>query len=124
MKFKLDENFGTRTQQIFRQRGHDVQTVREETLQGSSDRRIYDVCCNEARCLVTFDLDFADPIHFPPKKSGGIIVIRVPRNPSLSLLEALIENFLNALEREPFDRDLWIVEIGRIRIRQTETRTK
>jgi hypothetical protein len=28
MKFKLDENFGTRTQELFRAAGHDVQTVR------------------------------------------------------------------------------------------------
>jgi len=29
MKFKLDENFGTRTQQLFQTQGHDVMTVRE-----------------------------------------------------------------------------------------------
>ena len=27
MKFKLDENFGTRTQQIFESQGHDIKTV-------------------------------------------------------------------------------------------------
>ena len=29
MKFKLDENFGTRTQQLFREAGHNVQTVHD-----------------------------------------------------------------------------------------------
>jgi len=29
MKFKLDENFGTRTQKIFRLAGHDIHTVFE-----------------------------------------------------------------------------------------------
>jgi hypothetical protein len=33
-EFKLDENFGIRTQQIFRSAGHDVHTVRDEQLQG------------------------------------------------------------------------------------------
>lgn len=124
MKFKLDENFGTRAQRIFRNRGHDVQTVRDEALQGSSDRRLYDICCAENRCLVTLDLDFADPTRFPPKKSGGIVVIRTPRNPNLPLLEGMIQHFLGALEQEPFEQDLWIVEPGRIRIHQTKTGSK
>lgn len=62
MKFKLDENFGRRTQSLFRARGHDVQTVIEEGLAGVSDRR------------------------------------------------------------EPFARDLWIVEVGRVRIHQAGDR--
>lgn len=40
MKFKLDENFGQRTQDVFRQAGHDVHTIREEGLIGASDNSI------------------------------------------------------------------------------------
>ena len=120
MKFKLDENFGTRTQQIFRAAGHDVQTVRDEELQGSSDQYLYEVCCTEQRCLVTLDLDFADIIRFPPNQTGGIVVIRVPRNPSLSLLERLIQQFLQMLTQMSVEKQLWIVEVGRIRVHQSE----
>ncbi len=116
MKFKLDENFGTRTQRIFRAAGHDVQTVREQGLQGCSDRHLYEVCCSERRCLVTLDLDFADVVRFPPAETGGIVVIRVPRNPSLRLLEQLIKQFLQALVETSMNGHLWIVEVGRIRI--------
>ena len=87
MKFKLDENFGTRTQEIFRVAGHDVQTVRGQEIQGCLDRHLYEVCCTEQRCLVTLDLDFADVTCFPPTSACGIVIIRVPRNPSLTLLE-------------------------------------
>lgn len=121
MKFKLDENFGTRTQQLFRAAGHDVQTVRDEGLQVSSDQYLYQVCCTEQRCLVTLDLDFADIIRFPPNQTSGIVVIRVPRNPSLSLLERLIRQFLQMLTQTPVKKLLWIVEIGRIRVHQLET---
>jgi predicted nuclease of predicted toxin-antitoxin system len=92
MKFKLDENFGTRTQHIFKKAEHDVQTVRQELLQGASDQCIYEVCCKERRCLVTLDLDFSEVTRFPPDKSCGIAVIRLPRNPSLDLLEKLFSN--------------------------------
>lgn len=120
MKFKLDENFGKRTQQLFRMGGHDVQTVREERLQGSPDQSIFDHCCHEQRCLVTLDLDFSDVIRFPPNQTAGIAVIRVPQNPSLPLLESLIRQFLLALNSASINRQLWIIEIGRIRVHQSE----
>lgn len=120
MKFKLDENFGKRTQQIFQAGGNDVLTVRDQELQSCSDNQLYKVCCSEQRCLVTLDLDFADVTRFPPEKSGGIVVIRVPKNPSLALLEQLIRQFLQSLAQMSVDNSLWIVEIGRIRIHQTE----
>ena len=118
MKFKLDENFGTRTQHIFQTSGYDVQTVRQEALQGANDFRLFEVCVREQRCLVTLDLDFADVTRFRAVRTAGIVVIRVPRNPSLPLLESLIRQFLTALERMPIGGDLWIVEVGRIRVHQ------
>jgi predicted nuclease of predicted toxin-antitoxin system len=119
MKFKLDENFGTRTQHVFKDAGHDVQTVREESLEGATDQYLYQVCCEEQRCLVTLDLDFADVIRFPPQETGGIVVIRVSRNPTLALLERLVRQFLESLNRMSVEERLWIVEIDRIRIHQT-----
>ena len=124
MKFKLDENFGVRTQKIFLPHDHDVLTVREQQLQGCADQTMYDVCRSERRCLVTLDLDFADVLRFPPQQAHGIVVIRVPQNPTLLLVEQLIRQFLKALETMTIDKKLWIVEIGRIRIHQTEDAEK
>lgn len=120
MKFKLDENFGTRTQQLFRSHGHDVLTVRDQNLQGCADQRLYEVCRVEQRCLVTLDLDFSDVMRFPPQQAHGIVVIRVPHNPTLPLLEQLVRQFLKMLETLPLAKKLWIVETGRIRVHQTE----
>lgn len=120
MKFKLDENFGTRTQHLFRTNGHDVLTVRDQQLQGSSDQKLFEVCNAERRCLVTLDLDFSDVLRFPPRLSFGIVVIRVPRNPTLYLLEQLILRFLKALETLPIKNELWIVETNRIRVHQSD----
>lgn len=124
MKFKLDENFGARTQNLFTEFGHDVHTVAQEGLGGATDSDLYSICRVENRCLVTLDLDFADVVRFPPRFVGGIVVIRCPRNPSLALLEQLVRSFLNALgkpsslgELSPIGR-LWIVEVDRIRVHQ------
>ncbi|HMT21077.1 MAG TPA: DUF5615 family PIN-like protein, partial [Promineifilum sp.] len=66
MKFKLDENFGSRTQNLFLSFGHDAHTVTQEGHGGAADSVIYDLCRAEDRCLITLDLDFADVVGFPP----------------------------------------------------------
>lgn len=66
LKFKLDENLGTRTQQISRQTGHDVETIYGESLFGSTVQTLYTICQEEKRCLVTLDLDFSNVLRFPP----------------------------------------------------------
>ena len=118
MRFKLDENFGTRTQAVFRTRGYDVHTACDESLGGAADPAVYEACRREGRCLVTLDRDFADVTRFPPRGTCGIVVIRIPKDPALTLLEDLIGQFLRHLEGNPVDGQLWIVEVGRIRIHQ------
>ena len=121
MRFKLDENFGTRTQILIRNWGHDVQTVRTQGLQGTSDSHLYEICRAEGYCLVTLDLDFADTTRFPPADSSGVAVVRSPDNPSLGLLEHLVRQFLQALSEMPIEGRLWVVEPGRIRVHQPES---
>jgi predicted nuclease of predicted toxin-antitoxin system len=118
MKFKLDENFGRRTLNIFRQSGFEIETVYDEGLQGKPDRLIYETCCKEKRCLITLDLDFSNIVRFPPEKSAGIVVLRLPHNPTLPELEKMILQFLRQISKTPIENELWIVESNRIRIHQ------
>jgi len=118
VKFKLDENLGTRTQNIFLALGHDVKTVREEGLSGTSDDNLFQICQNETRCLLTLDLDFANILRFPHEKTEGVVVFRLPNNPKLLDLETLAHQFLKALEQMPVKSNLWIVEIGHIRVHE------
>lgn len=123
MKFKLDENFGTRTLSIFQAAGYDVSTVSIQGMQGCRDEFLYKVCSEEDRCLVTFDMDFADVVRFSPSNASGIVVIRMPQNPSLYLLEGLIQQFLMNISTMPLKQRLWIVEPGRIRMHEPDGKT-
>jgi len=120
MRFKLDENFGIRTQKLFLSAGYDVKTVHEQNLHGCSDQNLYEICCAEKRCLLTLDLDFSDITRFPPDRTNGIVVFRIPRNPSNALLEQLIRQFFQILAQIQIEKKLLIVEIGRVRIHQSE----
>lgn len=120
MKFKLDENLGSRTVALFDEFGHEVETVSQEKLNGTSDTILYTVSQSEGRCLVTLDLDFADVIRFPPGNSHGIAVLRPPPSASLGVLAALVRNLLTALQAEPITGRLWVVEVGRIRVHESK----
>lgn len=116
MKLKLDENLGQRTLTILQHAGHDVTTVAQENISGSTDLDLIDLCRSESRALVTLDLDFANPMRFRPSNYAGIAVLRLPSPFSHEHLLSAIMTLARALETEPLERKLWIVEIGRIRI--------
>ena len=116
MKFKLDENLGSRTADLIAELGHDVQTVSAQKMSGTNDPHLFEVCTAEGRCLITLDLDFADVLRFPPIGGPGIAVLRAPQPVTLNLLRELVRSLLVALERESIAGRLWVVQPGRIRI--------
>ena len=118
MKWKLDENFGSRAAHLLSAAGHDAETVLQEQLGGACDEDIYSACVREKRALLTLDLDFADVLRFPPHQTAGIAVLRLPKNPSLTLLESLVTGLLRYLPVESIAGRLWIVEPGRIRVHE------
>lgn len=116
MKLKLDENFGRRCVDILISSGHDVATVAGQHMAGTADQDLIQVCHAESRCLVTLDLDFANPLRFKPANYSGIAVIRLSGRASYAELLTGVTTFAKALEIESIDHQLWIVEIGRIRV--------
>lgn len=116
MKIKLDENIGSRGTELLAERGHDVSTVRDQGLSGSSDEKIFEVCAAEGRILVTLDRDFGEVLRFPPEESAGIVILDLgPRASPQRLLDRL-RDFLTVAEEQDVRGSLWIVEPGRVRI--------
>lgn len=116
MKIKLDENLGSRGASLLSEANHDVHTVPDEGLCSASDNDLTAPCKDEGRCLVTLDIDCANPLTFPPRDYHGIAVLRLRRNPSRAELIVALETLRDALETERIDGRLWIVEPGRVRV--------
>ena len=118
MKLKLDENLGVRGKHVLDAAGHDACTVAAQKLTAADDRHLIEICRLEGRALVTLDVDFANPLVFPPADYAGIAVIRLPKRPTAADLPAGLETLVRALNVESLAGRLWIVERGRVRIHQ------
>jgi len=93
--------------------GQEAKTVLEEGLSGRSDEAVYAVCLAERRALITLDLDFSNPIRFPPAISEGIVILRPPR-PVIHTIRTLLQDILPQLTSRAVRGKLWIVEPGRL----------
>jgi len=118
VKLKLDENLGRRCIEMLRAAGHDVATVFDQHMTSAPDDDLIKACAAEGRALVTLDLDFSNPLVYPPAQYAGIAVLRLPPKFSQSHLSTVTQTLIDALRREELTGKLWSVEIGRIRIYQ------
>jgi predicted nuclease of predicted toxin-antitoxin system len=116
MRFKVDENLPREACDLLNRAGHDAISVGQQGVGGGGDPRIYKLCQDEQRALITLDVDFANLQAYDPKSSAGIIVLRLARQDIQRVLDAVART-LPVLEREPLAKRLWIVEEHRIRIR-------
>lgn len=116
MKLKLDENLGGSAFRYLGQAGYDVSTASLQKLCGADDRRLIEVCATEGRCLVTLDLDFSNPLQFPPASYAGIIVLRLPKQPSgQDIIDCLATIAAAIPAGSDLSGSLRIVSKGRIR---------
>ncbi len=116
-RFKLDENRPRDAKSVFSGAGHDAETALQEQLGGQPDSNIYSASLKENRILVTLDVDFADIRQYPPSDHPGIWVLR-PASQSIESILALLRGALAVFEAEAAENRLWIVEHGRVRIRE------
>ena len=116
MRFKIDENLHSDVADFLRQHKHDTMTVCEQGLQGHGDADVADVCRQEARAIITMDLDFSDVRIYPPQDYAGIIVLRLVDQSRPAVLTVL-QRILALFGTEPLAGHLWIVDENQVRFR-------
>jgi predicted nuclease of predicted toxin-antitoxin system len=117
MRFKVDQNLHDEIAEALRAAGHDAATVHDQGLDGKEDEVIAEICRDEARAIVSIDLDFANEVEFPPQNYPGLIVFRMTKQSRPRAMKALGQ-VLTLLKTELPNGSLWIVEESRIRVRR------
>ena len=100
--------------------GHEVCKVPMQGLESATDGMLLARCVSENRALVTFDLDFANPVVYSPAKHAGVAVLRLPGRATPADLDRAIATFIEALRRNSLVGQLWIVEMARARVYDPE----
>lgn len=94
MKFLTDENIALSVVQNLRKAGFDVKDVKEEHLEGSSDKTLLQLAQKEGRALITHDKDFLHLALIQKIAHTGIILIRLKKQ----LPEEVAQRLLKVLQ--------------------------
>jgi predicted nuclease of predicted toxin-antitoxin system len=116
LKFKIDENLPQEYAELLRRADFQADTVDDELLSGTDDAVLITRCRAESRVLLTLDLEFGNIRAYPPESFSGIIVFRSKSQDKQTLID-LLKRLIPSLTTSSPDRQLWIVENDRIRIR-------
>ncbi len=93
MRFLADMGVDVCVVEWLRIQGHDVLHLRDEGLQRVPDDRVFEKAIAEARVILTFDLDFADPIALARGRSPSVILFQLG-NPRVSQVKDRLASVL------------------------------
>lgn len=117
-RFLIDEDLPHLLASFPVEKGHGSDHVRDLSLRGSPDSRIYEVAQQRQAVLVTGDIDFGNLLRFPLGAHFGIVVIQFPSVMRTRELAGQIATALSALDEVVFKGNLIILEPARVRIRR------
>lgn len=117
---KLDENFPFSATKIFAEKGIDASSVFAQQLCGTDDANLLEICKEEGRILVTFDLDFANIIRFKLDESPGIIICRFKRQVNFEFILHQCLRITEVVTNTDVNGKLLIIDEKRIRIRKPD----
>lgn len=118
LKFLIDEDIPRSTAKVLRNRGYKVLDVRDCALRGEADEEVFKFAQKEKAVILTGDLGFGNLIHFPIGRHSGVVIAHFPNEISTSELNKQIIKSFDTLNEKDFDRNLIILEPGKIRIRR------
>ncbi|MFX0098510.1 MAG: DUF5615 family PIN-like protein [Candidatus Hodarchaeota archaeon] len=120
----MDENTPNILKKVLKEKGnHDIVSVRDEALGGSSDHILAKVCKEEERVLITLDMDFSKlPLHEISSLYG--VIILSPASLDRWEIKELMEYFIENFNIEDTIGKVFIVEEDRVRIREERLNLK
>jgi predicted nuclease of predicted toxin-antitoxin system len=117
MKIKLDENMPAALAQRLAKLGHEVNTVLEEGIGGSSDEVVWETVQDEGRFPITQDLDLSDLRRYAPGTHNGVMLVRL-RRPGRLALRDRVEAAFRSEDASRWPRCFVVLTENKLRVRR------
>lgn len=94
MRFLVDQPLSPSVAAWLREQGHDALHVRERAMSRATDEEIFAFATQEARIIVTADLDFARVLALSGRDAPGLVLFRagsISDDEMLALMRMTIE---------------------------------
>lgn len=117
MHIKLDENTPIQLLKILKDYNIQASDVYTQGLSGTNDRQLARHCREHNYILITLDMDFSEPLSYPPQEHAGIIILR-PARQGIQSVTACFRNFLQRYTLDNAKNKTIIVEENYIRVRE------
>jgi predicted nuclease of predicted toxin-antitoxin system len=116
LRFLTDEDVPRSTARVLRDAGFDTVDVRDIGLRGKSDAVVFAYAQRENRLLITCDLWFSNILKFPPSRSVGLLVVRIPDSEAITVFNREVVRAAEEIG-ENLRHRLAIIEVGKARLR-------
>jgi predicted nuclease of predicted toxin-antitoxin system len=92
MRFLVDGDLPRSTKILLQQYKHEAVDVRDINLRGAKDYQIASYARTNGLCILTGDFDFSDVRNYPPSQYAGLVVLKLPKNATASLIIKIVVN--------------------------------
>ncbi|MCI0589833.1 MAG: DUF5615 family PIN-like protein [Planctomycetes bacterium] len=111
----IDESLPRAIAVALREGGFEARDVRDLGMRGRTDREILAEATAAGAVVISGDLDFANPLRFPPESHGGVVVLRFRRGPARGEGARALVGFLKQAGESSVRQAITILEPGRAR---------
>ncbi|RJQ26924.1 MAG: hypothetical protein C4589_09170 [Peptococcaceae bacterium] len=118
MRFLIDEDLPRSMVRELNAAGYYADDIRDLGLRGQSDDKIYNYAQKIGAVLITADLGFANILRFPVGSNKGIILLRIPNEVSIKIVNKKLIDALTELSNEDISGNLVIIDMNKIRIKK------
>lgn len=118
MRFVIDEDLPRSTGVSLKEKGHQIEDIRDCGLRGVSDEQVFLFAKSKSAILVTGDLGFGNILHYPLGQHPGIIIVHFPNEIPIQEVNRQLLHHISHLSEETIKGHLIIIEPGRLRIRR------
>ena len=116
--YLVDEALPRDLAAALRNAGISATDAREVGLRSRPDDEILAFACSKRAAVLTADVEFGNPLRFPPENHFGVVLARFPPEVTVATMVQGIVEGIQSLNDEDLTGSVVVLDPGRVRIRR------